>query len=51
MLQATGCDQSVGYGMMGFAGFVFTYYTLWVIILVRYTQLSCYARGHMLATV
>ncbi|PIK53166.1 putative dolichol phosphate-mannose biosynthesis regulatory protein, partial [Apostichopus japonicus] len=30
---ATGSDQAVGYGIVLFAGAVFIYYSLWVIIL------------------
>ncbi|KAK2167476.1 hypothetical protein LSH36_27g05048 [Paralvinella palmiformis] len=30
---ATSSDQTVGYGMVIFAGMLFTYYTVWVIIL------------------
>ncbi|KAL5012569.1 hypothetical protein ScPMuIL_011120 [Solemya velum] len=30
---ATGTDQAVGWGLVSFAGFVFTYYTIWVILL------------------
>jgi len=32
--QATGTDQLVGFAMMAVATIVFTYYTLWVIIMV-----------------
>ncbi|XP_046578014.1 dolichol phosphate-mannose biosynthesis regulatory protein-like [Haliotis rubra] len=30
---ATGADQVAGMGMVGLAGFIFSYYTLWVIVL------------------
>ena len=33
-LQATGMDQLAGLGMVAVAGIVFTYYTLWVVVLV-----------------
>ena len=32
--QATGLDQAAGYGMVLLAATVFTYYTLWVVVLV-----------------
>ena len=35
-LQATGLDQAAGYSMVGLAGMIFTYYTLWVVVLVSY---------------
>ncbi|XP_043576465.1 dolichol phosphate-mannose biosynthesis regulatory protein isoform X2 [Chiloscyllium punctatum] len=31
--QATGADQVVGMGLVGFSLVVFTYYTIWVIVL------------------
>ena len=33
--QATGSDQAFGYGLMATAGIIFTYYTLWIVIMVR----------------
>ena len=33
-MQATGLDQLVGLGMVALAGLVFSYYTIWVLILV-----------------
>ncbi|KAI0227146.1 Dolichol phosphate-mannose biosynthesis regulatory protein [Lamellibrachia satsuma] len=30
---ATGSDQAVGYGLMATAGLIFTYYTLWIVIM------------------
>lgn len=30
---ATGSDQAVGYGLVVFAGAIFLYYTLWVVVL------------------
>uniref|UniRef100_A0A8C1V720 Dolichol phosphate-mannose biosynthesis regulatory protein n=1 Tax=Cyprinus carpio TaxID=7962 RepID=A0A8C1V720_CYPCA len=31
--QATGADQAVGFGLVGFSLLLFTYYTIWVIVL------------------
>ncbi|XP_056601564.1 dolichol phosphate-mannose biosynthesis regulatory protein [Triplophysa dalaica] len=30
---ATGADQAVGFGLVGFSLLLFTYYTIWVIVL------------------
>ncbi len=29
-------DQAVGYGMIAIAGTIFTYYTIWVVVLVSF---------------
>lgn len=34
--QATGADQAVGFGLVGFSLLLFTYYTIWVIVLVSF---------------
>lgn len=33
--QATGADQAVGLGLVAFSLLLFTYYSVWVIVLVR----------------
>ncbi|KAI4877417.1 hypothetical protein NFI96_011713, partial [Prochilodus magdalenae] len=32
---ATGADQAVGLGLVGFSLLLFTYYTIWVIVLLE----------------
>ncbi|KAF4113269.1 dolichol phosphate-mannose biosynthesis regulatory protein [Onychostoma macrolepis] len=32
-MMATGADQAVGFGLVGFSLLLFTYYTIWVIVL------------------
>ena len=33
-LQATGLDRAAGFGMMLLSALIFTYYTIWIIVLV-----------------
>lgn len=38
--KASGADQAVGLGLVGFSLLLFTYYTIWVIVLVSKVNLQ-----------